>query len=85
MPAPPTLVSLTPDIRSITVKFSPPSPSNGVVIAYDVAYSVKLDFTDGLQKTSTSITTILTALSPATVYYVKVRRCLLQEMGISPF
>ncbi|CAG2222842.1 Receptor-type tyrosine-protein phosphatase T,Receptor-type tyrosine-protein phosphatase U,Receptor-type tyrosine-protein phosphatase kappa,Receptor-type tyrosine-protein phosphatase gamma,Receptor-type tyrosine-protein phosphatase epsilon,Receptor-type tyrosine-protein phosphatase zeta,Receptor-type tyrosine-protein phosphatase mu [Mytilus edulis] len=73
LPAAPTTLMLTPSIRSITVSFSIPSPANGIIIAYDIAYSEAANFIDRLQKPSTSTNVMLADLSPATLYFVKVR------------
>ncbi|VDI65231.1 tyrosine kinase receptor 1, partial [Mytilus galloprovincialis] len=73
LPAAPTTLMLTPSIRSITVSFSIPSPANGIIIAYDIAYSEAANFIDRLQKPSTSTNIMLADLAPATLYFVKVR------------
>ncbi|XP_076093741.1 receptor-type tyrosine-protein phosphatase kappa-like isoform X2 [Mytilus galloprovincialis] len=73
LPAAPTTLMLTPSIRSVTVSFSIPSPTNGIIIAYDIAYSEAANFIDRLQKPSTSTNVMLADLSPATLYFIKVR------------
>ncbi|XP_052091999.1 receptor-type tyrosine-protein phosphatase kappa-like isoform X2 [Mytilus californianus] len=73
LPAAPTALMLTPSIRSVTVSFSIPSPTNGIIIAYDIAYSEEANFIDRLQKPSALTNVMLSDLSPATLYFVKVR------------
>lgn len=73
IPEAPLMISLTPDTRSVVVTFNPPKAANGIIVTYEILYSSTADFSDSLQKPSVSTNENITGLSPAKIYYVKVR------------
>ena len=75
VPAAVNIVSLVPTATTVVVNFSPPVPTNGIIVEYYVLYSDTATFTFPASLTYNASLTdapVIRRLTPGTTYYVKV-------------
>ncbi|KAK3088245.1 hypothetical protein FSP39_016552, partial [Pinctada imbricata] len=73
VPAAPTIQTVVPNVTWIEVFYEAPSPTNGVIREYEVAFSLQANFGEYTHKSTNQTSIIITERRAYTTYYVRVR------------